>query len=166
MDRSIDQLIQLLQQTETLYDQLLQIIDEEKQAAIATETQRLTAAGIEKQAILSRLKPLDQQLTCVIQQIASGLRIPKSDLSLTKLAAYADAPQNNQIRELNKRLQSTITRVHSANEQCRQLIEHCLRLVRNKLGYFQHWTGASDVYGATGNIRGNAGGGRLLRGVV
>jgi flagellar biosynthesis/type III secretory pathway chaperone len=154
----------VLQQTEALYQQLLTLIDQEKQAAAGIEVQHLTSVSNEKQAVLAQLKLLDQQLARIMQQVANDRSISRDKLNLSLIAGSAGPPLDDQIRSLNKRLKTLTVQVQRANEECRQLIQHCLRLVHNKLGFFHHWSGAAaDVYAASGNIRGPATGGRLVR---
>lgn len=166
MDSSVVQLTQVLQKTESLYIQLLDIIDEEKIAAVAADPLQLTEVNARKQEIIQRLKTLDKELNHTIQNVAAALQIPKTNLKLSTVAAKAGPPHDTQIEALNVRLRPLIANVQIANEECRLLIDHCLRLVRSKLGYFQHWMRDTDVYAATGSIRGENVGGRLLRGVV
>lgn len=166
MDHSVIQLTQVLQKTETLYLQLLHLIDQEKQAAVAADPEQLAEVSSDKQAVICKLKPLDQELNRAIQQVAMALLIPRAELKLSVVAAKAPPPYDRQIEVLNTRLQSLIAQVQTANEECRLLMHHCLRLVRSKLGYFERWMGNSDVYASSGSIRGASVGGRVLRGVV
>lgn len=166
MDASVVQLTQVLQKTETLYIQLLDIIDEEKKAAVAADPQQLTELNTQKQEFVQELKTLDQALAHTLQDVAVALQIPKADLKLSTVAAKAGPPHDTRIEALNARLRPLIANVQTANEECRLLIDHCLRVVRSKLGYFEHWMRDTDVYAASGSIRGENTGGRLLRGVV
>ncbi|MDA8138552.1 MAG: flagellar export chaperone FlgN [Desulfobacteraceae bacterium] len=164
MNRPIEQLLHALQQTEALYLQLLLYIDQEKRAAAGAEVQDLMAASNEKQAVILQLKSLDQQVVGLMNQIAREKKIPKNRISFSSLAEDVPAPFDGRIRDMNLRLKTVISKVQTANEECRQLMVHCLRLVKNKLGFLGHWMGYSaDVYAASGNIRGAANGGRVIR---
>jgi len=166
MDGSIEQLIRILQQTEGLYTQLLPVIEQEKTAATGSDVRRLTSAGAEKQNIVFQIKSLDQQLVRSMQNMAKVFHIPLRRLNLATLAEVVRPPHDRQLQELNSRLTVLLGKVQTANEECRILIRHCLRLVQNALGFFRHWMGTSDVYGASGNIRNDTDGGRFLSGSV
>ncbi len=167
MDRLIEPLIAALEQTERIYGQLLDIIEEEKIAATLADTPRLSAAGFEKQDLIAQLGHLDRQRALFLQPIAEALGVPLGRLDLKTLADHLGQPYRATLHSLNADLRTIIDKVHNANEECCALIKHCLRLVRNTLGFFQHCIGSVDVYGATGSMcdpsRRN---GRLLSGEV
>jgi flagellar biosynthesis/type III secretory pathway chaperone len=167
MDRFIEQLIAVLQQTETLYERMLPLIEQEKEAALGPDATRLTGINAEKQSLIAQLAQLEKQRTRLSQGIAEALRLPLEKVNLTALAANVTAPYDRQLRQLHDRLRGVVEKVRQANEQCRVLIEYCLRLVQKRLGFFQYWMGRVDVYGASGSLNnGPGGGGRLLSGTV
>jgi flagellar biosynthesis/type III secretory pathway chaperone len=167
MDRLIEQLIVVLQQTETLYERMLPLIEEEKDSALGPDTVRLTAINAEKQNLITQLAQLEKQRTRLSQGIAEALRLPLEKVNLTVLATTVAAPYDRQLRQLHDRLGGAVEKVRQANEQCRLLIEYCLRMVQSRLGFFQYWMGRVDVYGASGSLsNGHGGGGRLLSGSV
>lgn len=167
MDRLIEQLIAVLQQTETLYEQMLPLIDQEQEAALGPDAQRLTAINAEKQSLIAQLAQLEKQRTRLSQEIAEALRLPLESVNLTALAATVAAPYDRQLLQLHVRLGGVVEKVRRANEQCRLLIEYCLRMVQNRLGFFQYWMGRVEVYGASGSFNnGPGGGGRLVSGTV
>jgi flagellar biosynthesis/type III secretory pathway chaperone len=167
MDRFIEQLIAALEQTERLYSRMLEIIEEEKIAATLADTQRLSVAGTEKQDLMAQLGCLDLERTRLLQQLAEVLGVPCGRLDLSTLADHVGQPYRDTLRALNAGLRHVINKVHSANEECCALIRHCLKLVQNTLGFFQHCMGSVDVYGASGNMRDpSLRNGRLLSGEV
>ncbi|MBI5064249.1 MAG: flagellar protein FlgN [Desulfatitalea sp.] len=167
MNRLIEQLVAVLKQTETLYEQVLPIIEKEKEAALAPDAQQLMALNGEKQTLLAQLARLEQERTALAQRIGAGLHLPPEKLNLASLAAAVDAPYDRQLGQLHERLKAVVEKVRRSNEQCQTLIQYCLRLVQSRLGFFQHWLGRVDVYGASGNLNNGAGrGGRLLSGTV
>jgi flagellar biosynthesis/type III secretory pathway chaperone len=167
MDRLVEQLIAALEQTQRLYSRMLEIIEEEKIAATLADTQRLSVAGSEKQDLMAQLGRLDRERTRLLQQIAEALGVPFGRLDLATLADHIGQPYRETLRDLNASLRTIINKVHNANEECCALIKHCLKLVQNTLGFFQHCMGSVDVYGASGNMRDpSLRNGRLLSGEV
>jgi flagellar biosynthesis/type III secretory pathway chaperone len=167
MDRLVEQLIAALEQTQRLYSRMLEIIEEEKIAATLADTQRLSVAGSEKQDLMAQLGRLDRERTRLLQQMAQALGVPFDRLDLATLADHIGQPYRETLRDLNASLRTIINKVHNANEECCALIKHCLKLVQNTLGFFQHCMGSVDVYGASGNMRDpSLRNGRLLSGEV
>ncbi len=167
MDRLIEQLLAVLKQTETLYEQVLPIIEKEKEAALAPDAQRLMALNGEKQALLAQLARLEQERTALARRLGTALHLPPDKQTLACLAAAVDKPYDLQLSQLHDRLKIVVENVRRSNQQCQTLIQYCLRLVQSRLGFFQHWLGQVDVYGASGNLNNGAGrGGRLLSGTI
>ena len=167
MDRLIEQLVEVLTQIESLYEQMLPIIEREKEAALGPDPQQLVALNGEKQTLIAQLSRLEEKRMVLAQRIADALRLPDTRVNLASLAAAVSAPYDRELRQLHSRLKDVVERVRRANEQCQTLIQYCLRLVQSRLGFFQHWMGRVDVYGASGNLNSGTGsGGRLLSGTV
>lgn len=167
MDQQIERFVQLLEQTEFHYRSLLPLIDEEKEAAVQSDINRLTAASCEKQSTIDQIRHLDGQLKVIAEQLARRYQIAGKGVTLSVLAEQMPPQYSDKILKLNNKLNEVVKKVQSSNEQCCTLMQHCLRLVHNTLGFFQHWMGGVNIYGATGNIRTNGGHGRhFMSGMV
>lgn len=167
MDQLIERFVHLLNKTEFHYRSLLPIIDEEKESAIQSDIDRLTAASFEKQCTIDQITQLDGQLKVIAQQLAQRYQIAGRGITLTVLAEQMPAQYSHKVLQLNDRLSEVAKRVQSSNEECSTLMKHCIQLVQNTLGFFQHWMGGVKVYGASGNIRNSASHGRhMMSGIV
>jgi Mg2+ and Co2+ transporter CorA len=165
MEHVIASVIEILRQTEATYKRLLALIEMEKSAVLASDIDQLTAAGAEKQVVISQLTGLEQQRQWQLQLLGKALRLPCETLNLSDLSARIDAPYKEQLRDLQQRLNRVVERANHANNECRMLVRHCLRLVQNALGFFQHWMDTANVYGASGDMSGmGRSGGRLVSG--
>lgn len=167
MDRLIESFIETLRQTGAMYNRLLAAIEREKKAALASDIEQLTAAGTEKQTVLAQLFELDCKRTQHLHRLARALELPVDGVTLSDLAAAVDAPYKRQLDDIHAQMKRVMEQVQRSNEECRMLIRHCLRLVQNALGFFQHWMESASVYGASGDLcKSQRGGGRLLSGCV
>ena len=165
MEKRIISFIEALRQTETMYNRLLELIEDENKAAMVSNVDRLNTIGIEKQNLISQLGRLDQQATRELLNLADALHISSEDLTVSCLAQKVDSPFREQLLHLQQRLRAVVAQVQHANAQYRMLIDHCLRLVHNSLGFFQNWMDTSNVYGAAGDLRNRRpDSGRLLSG--
>jgi hypothetical protein len=160
-------LIDTLRQTEIAYARLLGLIEDESRAAIASDMDRLLAAGVEKQNLIGQLGGLDRQRMHALQRMGRELNVPFESLTVSVLAAKVHQPYAEQLRQVQQRLNTVMEQVRHSNEQCRMLISHCLRLVQNSLGFFQHRMDSANSYGAAGDLRNTRpDNGRLLSGCV
>jgi flagellar biosynthesis/type III secretory pathway chaperone len=160
-------LIDILRQTESVYARLLGLMEDESRAVIASDMDRLLAAGVEKQNLIGQLGELDRQRLRALQLIGRELNVPSESLTVSGLAARVHSPYAEQLRQVQQRLNTVMEKVRHSNEQCRMLISHCLRLVQNSLGFFQHRMDSAHSYGAAGDLRNTrSDNGRLLSGCV
>ncbi|RJQ84825.1 MAG: flagellar protein FlgN [Desulfobacteraceae bacterium] len=163
MDRLLTSFIEILRQTESMYDRLSAVIEIEKEAALDSDINRLTSTGAEKQSLMSQIAGLDRQRTQLLQLLAKALALPPNALTLAGLTERIDPPYKAQLSEIRRRLNKTVDQVRHSNEEFRMLVRHCLQLVQNTLGFFQQRMDTANVYGASGDMRTRKGeGGRLL----
>lgn len=167
MDRLVGNLIQLLLQCEELYTRMLPVIEQEKQAALEIHPEHLHQLNTDKENLVTRLKALDQQRDRLLEQMAQLLPPSRECLTLSTLIHHVSPDHGAQLASLKISLAELFARIRRANDESRLLVAHCLTLVNNTLNFFSHWTRPMAVYGASGNIYGNAQGqGRFLSNTV
>jgi flagellar biosynthesis/type III secretory pathway chaperone len=166
MTHSLKQFIGILDQTQTLYHDLLSIIEQEHDLVIHSKVEQLSALQVEKQSVLAQLAHLEKLRCQQLKQIAENLQLPLRQLNLSQLADHVPAPFGKQIHERRMALGKLVAATAKANEESRSLMKHCLNLVQGSLRFLQHWINPSSVYGASGNMNGKHKSGRLLSGTV
>jgi flagellar biosynthesis/type III secretory pathway chaperone len=165
MDRWLESLIEVLQQTEAAYVRLQALIEDESGAALASDIDRVLAVAIEKENCVSRIRGLDQERSRVLKHLSGALNIPVEELTVSRMAALVRSPLAQQLQQIQQRLNTVLAQVRHANDQSGLLIRHCLRLVHHSLGFFHHWMEAPNSYGAAGDLRNPASdNGRLISG--
>lgn len=163
MDRSIEHLIHVLQQCEELYHRMLSILELEKKVALAPNPSGLARVNDEKGVLLAQLKVLDHQRAALLEQIAGHLDLFGDRMTMSALIEKVAPAYRGQLKAVYDALQRIVSRVQYANHESRLLINHCLTLVKNTLGFFSHWTASAAVYGASGHVEADGvGHGRLL----
>ncbi|MCJ8501280.1 flagellar protein FlgN [Desulfatitalea alkaliphila] len=148
----MEQLIEVLEQTMASYGQLPGIIRAEHDAAIRADLGAITASGEQKQAVVAHIQKLEQRRAGVMHRLAGMLGLPPDQMRLSVLTERVETGQQERLQQLQNELQPLIEDVAKANRECRGVIDHCLRLVKSNLGFFQHWSGTTDVYGQSGNM--------------
>ncbi len=166
MERLLEQLIDVLHQTISVYQGLLPVIQNEKAAAIASRFEELIAFTAEKEELLARLKPVEKRREQLLDQIGQLLPSLQKPLTLTQLAAHARQPYDQRLRDVQKALTRVVESVQHANTESCMIFTHCQKWARNTMGFFEHWMKAADLYGATGNLCNRRGSGRLVSGNV
>ena len=158
----IEQLIQVLRQTEQRYQQLLPIIETEKEMVRKARVEALDDIASEKAHLLNDIKHLENKRGLLLKQIAGELSLSSDMLTLKELVRHIDPLQGRRLQQLRETLKSLLIGVRSANNENRALIHHCLGLVRQALSSVSPKTATSSVYQATGSLTNGGGGGRLV----
>lgn len=166
MTAILDQVIEILEQSEGLYQKLVPIFHREKCAALGSDPKQLIAVTLEKEELLARLGQLERQRIKLIGLMAEHLNLPPDQLNFSVLAAGADARQASRLAALRQSLKALIKTIKQANTENRLLIQHCMALARSALGFFQHWISPVSIYGSSGRIDGRQGSGRLVSGTI
>lgn len=162
----IEQIIDVLEQSEKLHQSLLPVIESEKQAALGSDPKRLAEVVAEKEALLANMKHLERRRIQIIHQIADAMNLSAPQVNLSTLLTRVEGAQKTRIEHLKDSLNKVVKTIKLANEENRALIRHCLALSQNALGFFQHWMMPASVYGASGRISSKQSNGKLLSGTV
>ncbi len=166
MTANIDNLLTILEKSEKVYQQMLPVIQREKQAALSAQSDQLTSASEEKEELLARLQQLERRRQVLIHQIADDRQLPVEKIKLSTLADSSDQHQAVRMRRLSVSLNELVPKIKKANEENRAIIQHCLSIVHGALGFFQHFVIPTDVYGASGQMSMQSKGGNLISGAI
>ena len=162
----VEKLIDVLAKLETQYRQLLSVMITEKQATLSSNAEMMNSVVLRKQELMASLSRLEQQRRGLLQQIAGRFRIPVSDLTIDTIAKLTNNNSSVKIKHLGNTLAKLLPKVQQSNDENRALIQHCLSLVQNTLGFFQHWLAPGSVYGSKGRVNDGSLSGKLLSGTV
>ncbi len=166
MTANIDNLLSILEKSEQVYQQMLPVIQREKQAALSAQPEQLTSASEEKEELLAQLQQLERKRQVLIHQIADDRQLPAEQIKLSTLADSSDQHQTSRMRRLSASLNELVPKIKKANEENRAIIQHCLSIVHGALGFFQHFVIPTDVYGASGQMSMHSKGGNLISGAI
>ena len=163
---SIEQLAEVLTQSEKRYGELLVLLQREKEATVRSNAEMLAGVVEQKTEVLAVLAFLEKKRARLVQSLAGTLHIPADQLTLSGLARFLPVERSGRFKRLGVSLRSLGEKVRHANNENRMLVGHCLDLVRNTLGLFQQRMNPASVYGASGQVNRRAGSGRLLSGII
>ena len=162
MANSVQQLINSLERIASLYDELLALLQREKEAALASDMPALVAATDEKRRVLAEIKGRDQGCLQLVKEIAARLNLPAVKTGLAMLAEGLDPLQKREILRINGDLRRKVEKVRLQNQDSRVFFQHCLSLVQNSLVFFNLWGKGSTVYGSSGLLSSGKYGGRMV----
>lgn len=166
MSDNIEQLIAVLEKSESIYQQLLPVFQKEKKATLSSDPEQLSSAVADKQALLAQMGVLERQRQLLINKISITWSVPVKELRLSGLADRTQGTQAARLRRLNSSLKALVQKIKRANEENRRLIQHCLGIVHGAFGFLQHWMMPTDVYGSSGQVSRQHNNGNLVSGAI
>ena len=166
MTANLNRLIEVLEQSEGMYQALLILAEREKSAALGCNHRLLVQTNTEKEELLARLERTERRRIDLIHRMADDLHLPTAQVCLSQLESRADTRQAMQIGHLRSSLTALVQKIKQANAENRRLIQHCMDLSRSAMSFFQHWMMPGAVYGATGRVDAGHRNGKLLSGSV
>jgi flagellar biosynthesis/type III secretory pathway chaperone len=158
----MDKLLGLLDRVSEIYQSLLAVMDNEKDAVIATNLKKLNEAAKVKENLLLKLRILEEQRMHLLKKLADQLNHPYQDLTLTNLSQLLKEPHASQLKDRSIRLLTLLKTIQRANECNGSLFVHSLELVRGSLNLLSNFMPAGPIYFQTGTIQNHDRTGRLL----
>jgi flagellar biosynthesis/type III secretory pathway chaperone len=162
----LEKFLGLLEQQTELYRLLLTVIDDEKNAVIAANLERLNEASKTKENLLLKLRILEEQRKHLLDKLAKHLKQPVGTLTLAKLSELVGQPQAHRLAGCRSMLLEIIGRIRQANADNRDLFAHSLNLVRASVNLMNSLMSSSPVYFRTGNIHCQDHTGKILHGEI
>jgi hypothetical protein len=162
MRNHLEQLIKILEHMNTLYDEMLVLLQREKQAALASDIELLVSATDEKRRLLTKIKAAEQSRVDALKQTTARLKLPAGRIRLKILAEQVDPLFGRELIRLNDLLRQKTKQVSKANKESRAFFQHGLNLIHNSLSFFNFWAEGTAVYGCTGLLQSGKTGKRLL----
>ncbi len=153
MEPMINQLLRVLEQESELYRSMLTAIDQESKGAVRSDLNALTKAGEEKENILIKLRPIEEQRIRLVREIADALGYPPRDFTVTMMSQLVGEPLTGRLSQAGNDLSTVLNTVKEANHRNKQLFEHSLELLRGSSNLLGELTQSDMIYYRTGNIQ-------------
>jgi flagellar biosynthesis/type III secretory pathway chaperone len=153
MKTTINQLIRILEREGDLYKLMLTVMEKESRAAVRSDLNALTATGEEIENILKKLRPVEEQRTQLVGEMAETLGYPSKDLSITKIAQRVDEPFAGRLRQAGADLSTVLNSVKDTNHRNKQVVAHSMELLRGSFNLLSALTRADTVYYRNGDIQ-------------
>ena len=163
MNSTLDQLIEILRQESSLYRSLLDVIDQEKEAAVRSDINGLNQAGLDKEKHLVEIHEKEKRRRELVARLAGEKGMAAADLTLSQISERADKPLAGTLRRVSRDFLNLLSLVQAANRRNQQIVEHSLRLLRGSFNLLNELMTPNTVYYRTGNIQNAKSTGRCVR---
>ena len=162
MEDRVSRLISLLSEKESALQELLQLLEEERNCLLQHDMEKLQSQAKKKLELYDRLTGSARLCRQLIDQLGAELGVAGAH-NLSPLLQRLPQPQRETLQGLQRRLLvlgSAMLQLSSLNGH---LIKGALLTVTRSLEFFGRIFNRGNTYGASGRLVGGASGPRLLR---
>ncbi|MCR5467751.1 MAG: flagellar protein FlgN [Lachnospiraceae bacterium] len=161
----MDDLIEVLNEEKTDYEQLIALGEEKRQAVIAAEIDKLEKISESEQVVAGYLQNKANRRESIMKDMAQVLGKDPADLTVLKLIGYMDNQPDEQrkLSDIRESLLVVGKRLKSINELNATLIEQAMEMVEFDLTLFKSMRQAPETANYdrnaynTGDILGGSG---------
>ena len=166
MEHYLNKLIGLLEHTAELYQALLAVVQDEKNAVVGLDLQQLNDACKAKDNLLLKLRILEEQREQVMVRLAKEIGCSPQGLTLTQLSLLVEESRARRLVDLSRDLLTLIESLQDAMQQNRFLISHSMQLIKGSYNLLNNIMVANPVYYRSGNVKNTNQTGKLLNGAI
>lgn len=143
----IENLITILEQESSEYEQLLGLSMKKTPVIVAGDLQALQQITDEEQIVVGRINHLDSKRSEVIKDIANVMNKDVETLKLVNLIQMLESrPQESKrLAAVHDKLREVVTNMQRVNEQNRELIAHSLELIEFDMNLLQAMKAAPET---------------------
>lgn len=148
----IDQLIQVISDEALLFEDFLQLLDCQKEALVANDTDRLNQVTQLQQKKLSECHALDRRREKVIAAIKADNAI-EGDVTVTRLIEYADEDQSHRLTLLRDTILSLNERINETRDTNAMLLNRSREYISRIMNMLARLHAPNGNYGRSGAAR-------------
>jgi flagellar biosynthesis/type III secretory pathway chaperone len=166
MEQLLKKLIGLLEHTMELYQSLLAVVQNEKNAVVGLDLQQLNEACKAKDNLLLKLRILEEQREQIMVRMADEIGCSPQGLTLTQLSLLVDESYARKLTDRSRDLLTLIQSLQDAMQQNKFLMSHSMQLIQGSYNLLSNLMAANPLYYRSGNVQKTDQTGKLLRGAV
>jgi flagellar biosynthesis/type III secretory pathway chaperone len=166
MEHLLNKLLGLLEHATDLYQSLLTVVQNEKDAVVGLNLQQLNEACKSKDNLLLKLRILEEQREQLMGKLAVELDCSPKGLTLTQLSLMVDEPYAHRLRDRSADLLALIQTLQEAAGQNKFLMSHSMQLIQGSYNLLNNLMATNPVYYRRGNVQSSDQTGKLLSGDI
>jgi flagellar biosynthesis/type III secretory pathway chaperone len=163
MVRRISEMTGLLRAETGLYEDLLTIMNRERQALIRFQPAEAAAAAAEKEKLLRRMEGLEKQRVSLVDALARDLGVPASEVTLEFLAQRSPEPLSGELRRSREVLGRLVGRLREENRRSNALCCNAVELLQGAYRLLQGFMVNVPVYHCGGGFHTTRPRGKMVR---
>jgi flagellar biosynthesis/type III secretory pathway chaperone len=152
MQTHYHRLITLLDAEADFYQDLLACVQNEKQAIVEMDFDRLGELGSLKEQMLLKQHEFAQARDRTLKEICDNSAESCGLPTLSELSQQAPSPYSQALQRRRRRLRDLVASLSVENDHVKQLVHHGLALVRGSYQLMTQLLDVNPVYHSTGNL--------------
>lgn len=157
MTRTVNQLLETLNDEMTCYLDMQDVLAQERHAATHSDRDQLMHVGQAKQAIVQLLKQKENRRQALVEQLAGQYDIQDRPLTIRRLCASLPEPYASRLKTVAGDLKTLVETVQHENNTNAKLFTHALELVHGSLKLLNELIYSQAVYSKPGSDHPNKG---------
>ncbi|MEW5796550.1 MAG: flagellar protein FlgN [Candidatus Zixiibacteriota bacterium] len=145
----INQLIQIINDEALLFEEFLRLLDCQKEALVANDTERLNQITQLQQQKLVECRALDHRRDQIVAAIKEANTIV-GDVTVTRLLEYADEDQSQRLIRLREAVLSLNDRISDARNTNAMLLNRSREFISRTMRMLSRLHAPGKTYGRTG----------------
>lgn len=166
MEHLLNKLIGLLAHATEIYQALLQVVQNEKDAVVGLNLKQLNEACKTKDNLLLKLRILEEQRQQVMDRVADELGCSSWGLTITQLSQQVDESYARRLLDRCTDLLALIQTLQDVTQQNKSLMSHSMQLIQGSCNLLNNLMAANPVYYRSGNVDSGDQTGRILSGDI
>lgn len=166
MEHLLDKLIRLLAHATELYQSLLRVVQNEKDAVVGLNLKQLNEVCKAKDNLLLKLRILEEQRLQVMNRVAAELGCSPEGLTLARLSEQVDESYARRLLDCSTDLLALIQTLQAVTQQNKSLMSHSMQLIQGSYNLLNNLMVDQPVYYRSGAVERGDETGRLLSGDI
>lgn len=152
INQSLPNLVRLLEEQITLYRHLLDVVRKEKEVLISAELDELNETNRTKEAMLLKIRGLEQQRIKAAAEVAEQLGLNSENPRLLEIAKRLDSAEADRVRNIHSVLELLLKRVQEFNGQNEVLVQSALQNVTGAMNAIRGSIQEKPTYQRKGDV--------------
>jgi flagellar biosynthesis/type III secretory pathway chaperone len=166
MNILFEEFLDVLGAQAALYQSMLSVLDEENEAIIRANLEKVIEVNGEKNALVLKIQNLENQRLHMLRSLSDALGNPVKCLTLGKLSQVMEEPYSRRLEACRSSLLPLIEKVRKANDGNKSLLAHSIELVKGSMGLLNSLIDSNAVYYRSGKLQNSDKNGRVFSGEI
>ncbi|HOE96936.1 MAG TPA: flagellar protein FlgN [Candidatus Sumerlaeota bacterium] len=128
-EQPYESLLTLLGEERAIYEEMADLLDQEREAMLAMAVDRLAEIVARKETLALRIKALDESRRVLARRLGAALGLPPHELTISELYAAAPAEIAGRLRAVGAALREVVVRCREINQFNERAARRGLELV-------------------------------------